>query len=86
MSSIKYPFKIFVVIFIFALSASIVSGQVPDSIYAANIKTIRFHNYGDQQSLPVINLNSNDLKAGTYTYTFIINGKTIDSKKMVVMK
>ncbi|MDQ6755585.1 MAG: DUF5103 domain-containing protein [Bacteroidota bacterium] len=34
--------------------------QVADSIYKSNIKTVRLHNYGNQLSLPIINLNSND--------------------------
>lgn len=68
------------VIFLFVLPVSIAFGQVPDSIYTANIRTVRFHNYGDQLSLPVINLNSNDLtelhfddmdvKVKYYYYTF----------------
>lgn len=34
--------------------------QAPDSIYLNNIKTVRLYNYGNQLSLPIINLNSND--------------------------
>src|ERR1700712_446445 len=34
--------------------------QAPDSIYVNNIKTVRLYNYGNQLSLPVINLNSSD--------------------------
>ena len=62
-----------------------VPAQAPDSIYANNIKTVRFHNYGDQLSLPVINLNSGDLtelhfddmeiNVKNYYYTFqLCNG------------
>ncbi len=36
------------------------SAQVADSIYKSNIKTVRLHNYGNQLSLPIINLNSGD--------------------------
>ena len=36
------------------------TAQVADSIYKSNIKTVRLHNYGNQLSLPIINLNTND--------------------------
>lgn len=36
------------------------SAQVADSIYKSNIKTVRLYNYGNQLSLPIINLNTND--------------------------
>ncbi|HEV8079436.1 MAG TPA: DUF5103 domain-containing protein [Chitinophagaceae bacterium] len=36
------------------------SAQVADSIYNDNIKTVRFYNYGNQLSIPIINLNTND--------------------------
>lgn len=35
--------------------------QITDRIYANNIKTVRLYNSGNQLSLPVIKLNSNDL-------------------------
>ncbi len=35
--------------------------QVADSIYKSNIKTVRLYNYGNQLSLPIINLNTNEL-------------------------
>ena len=34
--------------------------QAPDSIYVNNIRTVRLYNYGNQLTLPVIKLNSND--------------------------
>lgn len=34
--------------------------QSPDSIYNDNIKTAKLYNYGDQLSMPVISVNSND--------------------------
>ena len=37
-----------------------VSGQGADTVYKKNIQTVRFHNYGDQLSMPLINLNSSD--------------------------
>lgn len=36
------------------------SAQVADSIYKPNIKTVRLYNSGNQLSLPIINLNTND--------------------------
>src|SRR5688500_18648500 len=61
MSSFKDRYIKNILTFIFSLSYFAVLSQTADRIYADNIKTIRFHNYGDQLSLPVINLNSNDL-------------------------
>jgi hypothetical protein len=61
MRYINYQYIKFLLIFIFATPALIVSAQVADSIYAGNIKTVRFHKYGDQLIMPVINLNTNDL-------------------------
>ena len=49
---------IFILCYWFIVAPS--TGQGVDTIYRKNIKTIRFHNYGDQLSLPVINLNSGD--------------------------
>ena len=46
--------------FIFLFSFKNINAQAPDSIYLDNIKTARLYNYGNQLSLPVINLNSND--------------------------
>ncbi len=61
------------------------TAQVADSIYKSNIKTVRLHNYGNQLSLPIINLNTNDqvelhfddLEADVkyYYYTFQICDK-----------
>jgi hypothetical protein len=61
MTSFKDLYSRLVFILLFSSLFLIASAQVPDSIYANNIKTVRFHNYGNQLSLPVINLNSNDL-------------------------
>jgi len=58
-----YPFKaplIFFSIIIFLTNNYTASSQVADSIYKTNIKTARLYNYGNQLSLPVINLNTND--------------------------
>jgi hypothetical protein len=50
----------YLLINIFLIFNYCVPAQVADSIYKSNIKTVRLHNYGDQLSLPVINLNTND--------------------------
>ncbi len=34
--------------------------QNPDVIYASNIHTVRFHMYGDQETMPIYKLNSGD--------------------------
>ena len=44
----------------FLFYSQYVIAQAPDSIYADNIKTVQLYNYGNQFSLPVINLNSGD--------------------------
>ena len=57
-----YPCKrfIFFLINIFLLLTHFANAQVADSIYKNYIKTVRLHNSGDQLSMPVINLNTND--------------------------
>src|SRR4051812_37345239 len=45
---------------LFLLSCKCTLGQAPDSIYVNNIKTVRLYNFGNQLSLPVLNLNSTD--------------------------
>lgn len=56
--------------------------QSPDVVFKDNIQSIRFHMYGDQQSLPVYKLNSSDqlelhfddMEANTksYYYSFVL--------------
>ncbi len=70
----------YILINIFLLFTYGLTAQVADSIYKNNIKTVRFHNYGNQLSIPVINLNTSDqvelhfddLQAGVkyYYYTY----------------
>lgn len=45
---------------VFILLLFVTKAQVADSIYKNNIKTVRLYNYGNQLSMPIINLNSND--------------------------
>jgi len=47
-------------ILFFIVPANNLSAQSPDRIVKSNIQSVRFHMYGDQQSLPVYNLNSGD--------------------------
>lgn len=56
MKSLKVVF-----IFLIYLIAENSSAQISDSIYAKNIKTVRLFVSGNQLTLPVINLNSNEL-------------------------
>lgn len=42
------------------LSFIITNAQYADAVYKDNVKAVRFHVYGDQLSLPVYKLNSND--------------------------
>ena len=44
----------------FVLLSSLNATPNPEGIFKANIKSVRFHVYGDQQSLPVYKLNSGD--------------------------
>ena len=70
----------YILINIFLLFCYGLNAQVADSIYKNYIKTVRFHNYGNQLSIPVINLNTtdqvelhfDDLEAGVkyYYYTY----------------
>lgn len=57
-----YPAKplLFLLLNIFLLVNYNAFAQVADSIYHPNIKTVRLHSYGNQLSLPIINLNTND--------------------------
>ncbi len=72
----------YLIILLSCFYAAAASAQVPDSIYKSNILTIRFHNYGDQLSLPLINLNGgdqvelhfDDIEGGIkyYYYTYLL--------------
>lgn len=50
----------FLLINIFLFFCFAGTAQVADSIYKSNIKTVRLYNYGNQLSLPILNLNTND--------------------------
>jgi len=44
------------------------------------LKTLRANETGQAM------INGGDLKAGTYTYTLLVNGKMVASKKLVLIK
>lgn len=80
MDSRKYLYLRTLLIVCFSFFYFVMFAQVADSIYSANIRTVRLNISGDQLSLPVINLNSNDIvelnfddldsRAKSYYYTF----------------
>jgi hypothetical protein len=51
--------KIIIALFL-VLSATVVSGQIPDHIYKPNIRSVKLFRSGDIYSYPVINLNSGE--------------------------
>ncbi len=51
----KYGF-----VFLMLLTTICSLAQLPDVVYKPNIKCVRFHPYGNQEGLPVYNLNSTD--------------------------
>jgi hypothetical protein len=46
--------------FLILLSFTSVAQTNPEAIYKSNIKSVRFHTYGDQEAMPVYKLNSSD--------------------------
>ncbi len=73
--------KYFLLVCLFFFGAKLFS-QVPDAVYKSNIQSVRLHMYGDQQSLPLYNLNSSDQlelhfddmdgNTKSYYYTFVL--------------
>lgn len=55
MKSLKVVF-----IGLFFFPGNYLFAQAPDSIYVNNIRTVRLYNYGNQLSIPILKLNSND--------------------------
>ena len=56
-----HTFKFISVSFILLLAQQIVIAQTnPDVVYSTNIHTVRFHPYGDQESMAIYKLNSGD--------------------------
>lgn len=57
-----YPAKplTYLLINIFLLIGFCTTAQVADTVYYPHIKTVRLYNYGNQLSMPIINLNTND--------------------------
>jgi Domain of unknown function (DUF5103) len=48
------------IFFSLLLAALTGNAQVTDAVYKDNIKCVRLHMYGDQESMPIYNLSSND--------------------------
>jgi Domain of unknown function (DUF5103) len=95
------PFlKRVLLLFIFLAAFGIASfAQLPDVVYKANIQCVRFHPYGNQEALPVYNLNSadqlelnfDDLDATvkSYYYSFQLcdyNWKPVDISPFMYIK
>ncbi|MBK7883070.1 MAG: DUF5103 domain-containing protein [Chitinophagaceae bacterium] len=47
-------------ILFFCICSTSVTAQLPDYTYSPNIATVRFHMYGNQTTLPIYTINSND--------------------------
>jgi Domain of unknown function (DUF5103) len=50
----------YLLISLFAFLTLSCFAQEPDAVFKPNIQSVRFHMYGDQQSLPIYNINSAD--------------------------
>lgn len=78
MKSIPY----FILFFLLFGGAESFAALAPDSIYRSNIKSVRLYKYGDQVSIPVINLKSGekvelhfddmDADVKSYYYTYVL--------------
>jgi len=54
-------FKSFpLIVILLQLMFSLTAQKNPNAVFTSNIKAVRFHIYGDQQGMPVYNLNSGD--------------------------
>lgn len=73
--------------------------QDPDKVYMSNIRSARFHVYGNQLTLPIYNLNSNeqmelnfddmDADVKSYYYTFVLcdyNWQPVDLNPFLYIK
>lgn len=103
MSKIKpYPAagrSVHIFLFLFIAFNPAAFSQMPEAVFRDNIKAVRFHMYGDQQSLPVYNINSgdqlelnfDDLDANvkSYYYSFQLcdyNWKPVDISPFLYIK
>jgi hypothetical protein len=86
-------------VFMLLISTLYSMAQLPDMVYKSNIQCVRFHMYGNQESLPVYNLNSaeqlelnfDDLDGNvkSYYYTFQLcdyNWKPVDINPFMYLK
>lgn len=90
--------KYFLMLFFIITSAAAVAQQ-PDMVYKDNIKCVRFHMYGDQEAMPIYNLNSSeqmelnfddlDGNVKSYYYTYQLcdyNWKPVDISPFMYIK
>ncbi|HMI80118.1 MAG TPA: DUF5103 domain-containing protein [Ferruginibacter sp.] len=91
--------KKYLLLSLFTLFTISCFAQDPEAIYKPNIQAVRFHMYGDQQSLPIYNINSgdqlelnfDDMEANvkSYYYSFQLcdyNWVPVDLSPMLYMK
>ena len=69
--------------------STLISYNIPDGFQKAQIifstvdgKVIKTHGI-TEKGKGVVNVFADDLTSGTYTYTLIVDGKNVDSKKMI---
>lgn len=90
--------KYFLLLVSFLMAVAAVA-QVPDMVYKDNIKCVRFHMYGNQESIPIYNLNSGeqmelnfddlDGNVKSYYYTYQLcdyNWKPVDISPFMYLK
>lgn len=90
--------KYFLFIFFFFMAVA-AGAQIPDMVYKDNVKCVRFHMYGNQEGMPIYNLNSSDqlelnfddmdgnVKSYYYTYQLCdYNWKPVDISPFMYIK
>jgi hypothetical protein len=95
----KCSFKIFVAVVAFFASIQLSSAQLTDSVYTNYIGVAQLYQYGNQLSLPVLNLNTDDRvqlefddlenRFKNYYYSYVwcdYNWKPIDISPFMYMK
>ena len=56
-----YIFKLIAAASLLLLMQTLLKGQTnPEGVYAANIRSVRLHTYGDQEAMAIYKLNSAD--------------------------
>ena len=96
---VKLVTKNYLPFILLLLSCFRLMAQLPDMVYKDNIKCVRFHMYGDQESIAIYNLNSGDqaelnfddldgnVKSYYYTYQLCdYNWKPVDISPFMYIK